>query len=97
MWRPGDRARREVTCPACGRSVPRSDAREYDKYGDRWERRDKAFEYLCKPCHDDLSHQRRDELEELLCEIGAGSTDRETFLLRYARTVEDRYDTPEEP
>jgi len=96
MWRPGERDRREVTCPACGRSIPRSNAREYDKHGDRWKRRDKRFEYFCKACHDGLSHQRRDELEELLCDIDAGEFDQETFLRRYWRAVEDRYGTPEE-
>jgi hypothetical protein len=56
MWRsPGPGRGREVTCIACGESVPRSEAREYDKYGDRWDRRDKAFEYLCRPCDRELT------------------------------------------
>ena len=87
---------RTVVCPACGRSVPRSRAREYDKFGDRWNRREKEFEYLCRACHEELSHQRRDELEELLCGINAGGPDRETFLRRYWQEVEERYGRLEE-
>jgi len=84
------------TCIACGNSVPRSDAREYDKYGDRWEREGKEFEYLCKPCYRDLCHQPRDELEDLLVDVDAGEHGRAEFLKWYSTTVEDRYGTLEE-
>jgi hypothetical protein len=74
----------EVTCIACGETVPRTDAREYDKHGDRFDRRGKEFEYLCKPCYRDLCHQPRGELEDLLVESGAGEAGREEFLREYA-------------
>ena len=49
MWGPRrTREKRTVTCIACGDSISRSDAREYDKLGDRWEREGKDFEFLCK-------------------------------------------------
>lgn len=86
-----------VVCPACGHRVDRDDAREYDRHGDRWDREEKSFEYLCRPCHDALCHQQRDELEALLCEVGAGEVDREQFLRTYASAVERRYGRPEEP
>jgi hypothetical protein len=93
MW--GSRNDRgEVTCIACGRSVERAAAREYDKEGDRWDRRDKAFEYLCKACHRELCHQPRDELEDLLADLeGAseGSLSQEEFCRRYYGAVEERY------
>jgi hypothetical protein len=71
------------TCPACGASLQRAAAREYDKHGDRWERTEKEFEYLCKPCHRELCHQPRRGLEATLVECGAGECDRETFLARF--------------
>ncbi|EMA46372.1 hypothetical protein C448_06313 [Halococcus morrhuae DSM 1307] len=76
----------------------RSEAREYDKHGDRWERRNKAFEHLCKACYRDLCHQPRDELEALLVEIQTelGSCSQETFLAHYEELVEDRYGPLEE-
>lgn len=83
-------------CPACGRSVDRAAAREYDKFGDRWDRRDKEFEYLCKPCHQALCHQNRDELEALLLELDAGCVATDEFLDRYVMAVEDRYGPVEE-
>ncbi|MFB6171700.1 MAG: hypothetical protein ABEJ23_04150 [Haloarculaceae archaeon] len=86
----------DVTCVACGTTLERADAREYDKYGNRWERTDKAFEYLCKPCHRDLCHQPRAELEGLLEAAGAGECSRETFLARYGELVEERYGTLED-
>ena len=89
MWR-GARGD-EVTCIACGASVSREDAREYDKYGDRFERRDKEFEYLCKPCHRECCHQPRVGLEALLADAGAGLRDQETFLAHYAELVRERY------
>ena len=67
MW--GSRESSTVTCIACGRSVARSSAREYDKEGDRWSRAGKEFEYLCKACHGDLCHQPREDLETLLARI----------------------------
>ena len=84
MWRSRDRDRRTVDCIACGASIARADAREYDKEGDRWERHGKEFEYLCKDCYRDLCHQPRRGLEDLLVESGAGETDREGFLEAYA-------------
>jgi len=69
MWRARNNRDGTVVCIACGASVSRSDAREYDKEGDRWERRGKTFEYLCKECYRDLCHQPRDELERLLVEL----------------------------
>lgn len=81
-----------VTCIACGNSVDRTDAREYDKYGDRWAREDKEFEYLCKPCHRECCLQPRDGLEAMLVQAGAGQTDRDSFLRRYHELVSN--DTP---
>ena len=79
-WHRGEPA---VTCIACGESISRSDAREYDKHGDRWERADKEFEYLCKPCDRERCHAARDGLEDRLVEAGAGDSDRDTFLAAY--------------
>ncbi|QCC50226.1 DUF7562 family protein [Halapricum salinum] len=76
-----------ATCPACGEAVDRTDAREYDKYGNRWERAEKEFEYLCKPCHRDLCHQPRQGLEAALVECEAGDADRETFLTQFLETA----------
>jgi len=92
MW--GTRRSRgndSVDCIACGETVTRSAAREYDKEGDRWDRKGKTFEHLCKECHTSLCHQPRDELEELLVEIDAGELSEVEFLDRYARAVEERY------
>lgn len=77
-----------VTCIACGESVDRTDAREYDKHGDRWDRRDKEFEYLCKPCHRGLTHQPRAGLEAVLDHAGAGERDQAEFLRRYHDLVQ---------
>lgn len=76
-----------MTCIACGDSLLREDAREYDKEGDRWDRRDKEFEYLCTDCDDDLCHQSRDGLESLICDIEADGLSREEFLARYTDAV----------
>lgn len=95
MWGARTTDRREVTCPACGRTMQRYEAREYDKHGDRWERRGKVFEYFCRSCHDELSLQQRTGLEELLTEINAGRLDRETFLQRYWHAVKERHGTLE--
>ena len=92
----GRRRARTVTCIACGASVSRRDAREYDKHGDRWDRENKTFEYLCKPCHADLDHQPRAELESVLVDGGAGIRDREEFLAWYCEYVEERYGPLEE-
>lgn len=86
---------RRVTCPACGRRVERDEAREYDKHGDRWDRDEKSFEYLCRPCHDALSLQARDGLEALLCEAGAGEVDRGTFLSRFDALSAERSESVE--
>lgn len=78
MWRGRDRT--EVTCIACGAELDRSDAREYDKHGDRWEREGKEFEHLCKPCYRDLCHQPRSGLEAAL--LGIETTASRTEFLR---------------
>ena len=88
MWRSRkSRDRRTVTCIACGDSLLREEAREYDKEGDRWNRRDKEFEYLCTDCDDELCHQPRDGLESLICSIEADGLSREEFLGRYTDAV----------
>ena len=79
----------EVVCIACGETLPRPEAREYDKYGDRWSRDGKEFEFLCKPCHRACCHQPRDGLEATLCRAGAGETDRRSFLRRYCEMTGD--------
>ena len=89
MWRSGRGD--EVTCIACGATVSRDAAREYDKYGDRWDRRDKEFEYLCKPCHRDCCHQPREGLETLLADAGAGERGQGAFLAHYTELVRERY------
>lgn len=96
MWRSRDAANRQEVCPSCGQRIARSGAREYDKYGDRWDRDEKSFEYLCRPCHDALCLQGRDGLEDLLGQLGAGEVDRDEFLGRYARAVEEGHGRPEE-
>lgn len=83
---------RQVTCIACGETLSREEAREYDKYGDRWEREGKEFEYLCKPCHRDCCHQNREGLEQTLVEADAGRPDRKTFLRRYCDLATDDAD-----
>lgn len=86
MWVDPDE---QVTCIACGETVPREAAREYDKHGDRWDRDGKAFEYLCTDCDDDCCHQARDGLEATLVAADAGRTDRATFLSQYFEQVTD--------
>ncbi|MFC6716503.1 hypothetical protein ACFQGT_19410 [Natrialbaceae archaeon GCM10025810] len=85
-----------VSCPACGATIDRERAREYDKHGDRWDREGKEFEHLCRSCYDDLCQYPRDELEDLLVEIGAGERSRDAFLAAYVRSVEERYGPFEE-
>jgi len=65
MWSPRSSGH-PVTCIACGDSVEREEAREYDKFGDRWDREGKSFEHLCKPCFTDLSKQDREAVEDRL-------------------------------
>lgn len=97
MWGVGRpwRTNRRLTCIACGTAVKRSEAREYDKYGDRWNRDGKTFEYLCKQCHRGLCHFPRDELEAVLVDVGLADT-REEFLAQYIETVERRNEPIEE-
>lgn len=90
MWRRRDDT--EVTCIACGETIDRTDAREYDKYGDRWDRREKAFEHLCKPCYRELCHQPRQGLESLLVEMERGSVTEREFVEHYYETVEETVD-----
>jgi hypothetical protein len=87
MWGSRDRDRRTVDCIACGASIARADAREYDKEGDRWDRHGKEFEYLCKDCYRDLCHQPRPGLEELLTDLEDAES-REAFLAGYVEAVE---------
>ena len=86
MWR---RERPEVVCIGCGERLPRDDAREYDKHGDRWDRRGKEFEHLCKPCHRDLCHQPRAGLESFLEDLDAGEVSQREFLRVYGEAVSD--------
>ncbi|MFC7139664.1 hypothetical protein ACFQMA_07405 [Halosimplex aquaticum] len=92
MWRSSKRGQSQVTCIACGDDVPRSDAREYDKFGDRWDRQGKEFEYLCKPCDRDRCHQPRGDLEALLEDVESNTvgTGRDAFLATYLELTEGR-------
>lgn len=89
MWGDHD----PVTCIACGDTTARSDAREYDKHGDRWTRTDKHFEYLCKPCFRRLTKHARDGLEAALDDAGAGRVPDDEFLARFLDAT--REDTAE--
>ncbi|WP_248515519.1 DUF7562 family protein [Salinarchaeum laminariae] len=91
----GDGDDGSVICIACGTELSRSAAREYDKEGDRWNREEKTFEYLCKPCDRDRSHQPRRGLEADLVASGAGECDRDEFLARLCGQLEER--ATEEP
>ena len=95
MWSPR-RRNRTVTCIACGSGVSRTDAREYDKHGNRWDREGKDFEYLCKPCDRECCHHTRTELESLLVDLDAGNRSQGAFLSAYLRAVEERYGPLEE-
>ena len=96
MWRSRrSRDRRTVVCIACGTSVLREDAREYDKEGDRWDRREKSFEYLCTGCDDDLCHQPRNGLESMILSFESDGLSDEEFLSRYAEAVESDLSEPE--
>lgn len=99
MWgaRP-NRDEQSVICIACGDSLPRRQAREYDKEGNRWDRQGKEFEYLCKSCHRELCHQPRGDLESLLLDVEAeqgGRPDAEAFLRAYGDAIRERYGTLE--
>jgi hypothetical protein len=91
------RGHREVTCVACGLDLPRSDAREYDKFGDRYDRRDKEFEYLCKPCYRGLCHQPRRGLEDLLVASGAGEQSRDGFLAEFGTLLDEGASSDADP
>jgi hypothetical protein len=82
-----NRDSQSVTCIACGTDLPRANAREYDKHGDRWNRSGKEFEYLCKPCYRDQCHQPRDGLESLLEEIEADTDTQDEFLEAFDEAV----------
>ena len=98
MWSSrNNRDRKTVVCIACGTSVLRSEAREYDKEGDRWNRHGKEFEHLCKECYRDLCHQPRAELEALILDIEEDGLEQSEFLDRYVGAVEERYGSAEEP
>jgi len=77
-----------VTCPACGESIARSEAREYDKEGNRWERHDKSFEHFCKRCFRELCHQPRGDLESTLTDIQEPGLSQSAFLARYIEAVD---------
>jgi hypothetical protein len=87
MWR--SRSEGDVTCIACGADVARSSAREYDRYGDRWGKRDRDFEFLCKPCYRECCHQPRAGLEADLVAAEAGTADQREFLAQYHEVVTD--------
>jgi hypothetical protein len=77
-------------CIACGEVLPRSEACEYDKHGERLDREDTHSESLCKHCHQEYSQVPRGNLESLLVEAGAGTTDDATFLRRYIELVQEQ-------
>lgn len=76
-----------IRCIACGTTVDRTDAREYDRFGDRWDRSEKEFEYLCTGCHDAESHAMRPALESILEEIGSDHESPEEFIAAYYREL----------
>lgn len=79
----------EVVCIACGDTIPRTEAREYDKYGDRWDRDGKDFGYLCKLCHRDCCHQPRNGLEETLIRAESDHAETQAFITEYYALVSD--------
>ena len=85
-----------VQCLACGGHVPREDAREYDRFGDRWERTGKEFEYLCKPCFTAECHLPRTKLEAMLLEIDNDVRTPEEFIRAYYRVIAGDDDRPDE-
>lgn len=78
---------KNVTCPACGTTLHRNDAREYDPLGDRWDRTQKSFEYLCKSCYRNECHQPRDGLEETLIRTGGPFSTADAFITAYYQQV----------
>lgn len=94
MWhgRP-NRGKQTVSCPACGESIARSEAREYDKEGDRWERHNKSFEHFCKRCFRELCHQPRRDLESTLTDIQEPGISQSEFLARYIAAVDGETST----
>jgi hypothetical protein len=94
MWRRDEKT--TVTCIACGETIVRADAREYDKHGDRWDRREKSFEHLCKPCHRGLCHQPRDGLEALLVDIEEESLTGAGFVDRYYAAIAETAESEKE-
>ncbi|PSP52218.1 hypothetical protein BRC60_00705 [Halobacteriales archaeon QH_1_68_42] len=81
MWRSPDRGRgREVTCIACGETVPRSKAREYDS----------------KPCDRDRCHQPRSDLEAVLEDAEAAADGEESFVGAYLDLAERHDESVEE-
>lgn len=83
-----------VTCVACGATVDRADAREYDPAGNRWDRDGKEFDFLCKACHDDACHLPRTGLEALLLEVGTDHATPREFLAAYYAAVRDAEESP---
>lgn len=79
----------DVECIACGEELSRSQAREYHKDGNRWDRQNKHIEYMCKDCHRNQNHQSRDGLEETLIDINAGTLDTVQFIERYYEAAGD--------
>lgn len=92
MWRRSDDSGETVVCIACGDEPSREQAREYDKEGNRWDRQDKEFEYLCKDCFGELSHQPRRGLEETLEEACVPGQSPKTFVRRYLAVAAERAD-----
>lgn len=82
-----------VTCPACGQSLPCDQTREYDRFGDRWDREEKTFEYVCKPCHREMCHFPRGGLEDLLCDAGSDHETPQAFVRAFYRE-QDRWNRP---
>jgi len=78
-----------VTCISCGVSIERSDAREYDKHGDRWDREGKEFEYLCSPVSA-TSRSTRDRTRGGPRGRGAGQVSDEEFVTRFLTEREER-------
>lgn len=82
-----------MICIACVEVIPRADAREYDKYGDRWDRAGKDFEYLCKPYHRKCCHQPRNGLEETLVRAENEHAETQAFIAAYYTPVSDDIST----
>ncbi|WP_232687196.1 DUF7562 family protein [Halobacterium zhouii] len=80
-----------VSCIACGTDLERADAREYDKYGDRWDRDGKEFEHLCKPCFRGLNKYARDGLEDTLVELDAGRVSDAEFIEQFIERTHEEH------